>query len=75
MAAIITRWVMDRARYTEVAETLADIVSCYADRHGPDGWHMVADQWLQSPAFCGSGFRACYRLLHSRSEHYDPILA
>jgi hypothetical protein len=75
MAAVITRWVTDPDRYTEVAETLAYIVSSYADQHGPDGWRMIADQWLQSSAFGGGGFRACYRLLYSRSEHYDPSLA
>ena len=71
-AAIITRWLTDPARYTEVAGTLADIVSHYADQHGPDGWRVIVDQWLQSPAFGGSGFRVCYRLFYSRSEHYNP---
>jgi hypothetical protein len=68
-ATIITRWVTDPARYTEVAETLAGIVSCYADQHGRDGWHLVADHWLHSPTFGGSGFRTCYRLFYSRSQH------
>jgi len=72
MAAIITRWVTAPDRYTEVAETLASIVSGYADQHGPGGWRAIADQWLQSPTFGGSGFRACYRLFYSRSEHYSP---
>ena len=74
MADVVTRWVTNPGQYTEVAETLASIVSCYADQLGPDGWRAIADQWLQSPAFGGSGFAACYRLLYSRSEHYDPSL-
>lgn len=72
MAAIITRWVTAPDRYTEVAETLASIASGYADQHGPGGWRAIADQWLQSPTFGGSGLRACYRLFYSRSEHYHP---
>jgi hypothetical protein len=40
--------------------------------HGLDSWRAIADQWLQTPAFGGSGFRACYRLFYSRSEHYNP---
>jgi hypothetical protein len=62
-------------RYTDVAETLADIVSGYADHHESNGWRVIADQWLQSTTFGGAGFRACYRLLYSQSEHYDPFLA
>jgi hypothetical protein len=57
MAAIITRWVTAPDRYTEVAETLASIVSGYADQHGPGGWRAIADQWLQSPTFGGPGFK------------------
>jgi hypothetical protein len=73
MAAIISRWVTDPVRYTEVAETLADIVSYHADQYGADGWRAIADQWLQSSAIGRSGYRsACYRLFHSRSEHYNP---
>lgn len=75
IAAVITRWVTDPARYTEVAETLANIVSGYADRHGADGWRKIADQWLQPAAFPRAGFIVCYRLLYSRSEHYDSSWA
>jgi hypothetical protein len=75
MADVVTRWVTNPARYTEIAETLASIVSSYADQVGPAGWRVIADQWLQSPTFGDPGFTACYRLLYSRSEHYDPLLA
>lgn len=37
MAAIIWRWVTDPARYTEVAETLASVVSRYADEQARPG--------------------------------------
>ena len=56
-------------------KTLADIVSRYADQHGPDGSRMVADQWLKAITFDGFGFAACYRLLYLRSEYYGPFLA
>lgn len=74
MAAIISRWVTNPARYTEVAATLADIVSYHADQYAADGWSVIADQWLQSPAAIGnSGYKsACYRLFYSRSEHFNP---
>ena len=62
-------------RYTEVAETLASIVSSHADQHGADGWRAIADQWLQPQALSRADFATCYRLLYSRSEHYDPFLA
>lgn len=71
MAAVIMRWVTDPARYTEVAETLAWIVSRHADRHGADGWRKIADQWLQPSAFGGEDFRNCYGLFYSRSEHHN----
>ena len=35
----------DPTRFTEVAETLAWMVSSYAEEHG--GWKAIADQWLQ----------------------------
>lgn len=75
MAAIIWRWVTDPARFTELAETLAFVVSKYADdHHGADGWRQVADQWLQPGALDRENFSACYRLLYSQSEHYDGSL-
>jgi hypothetical protein len=42
MASVVTRWVTNPGRYTEVAETLAGIVSCYADQLGPGGWRVIA---------------------------------
>lgn len=71
MATIIMRWVTDPARYTEVAETLAWIVSQHADQHGADGWRRIADQWLQPSALIGEDFRNCYRLFYSRSERHN----
>ncbi len=51
LAEAFQRWVSDPQRYTEVAETLASIVSELCDsRHGADGWRAVADQWLSRPA-------------------------
>jgi hypothetical protein len=69
IAAIITGWVTNPERYTEVAETLACIVSRHADQYGLEGWRMIADRRLERPAF--EGFGACYRLFYSRSEHYN----
>lgn len=42
---MIVRWVTDPKRFTEVAATLAETVSSYADANG--GWKAIADQWLQ----------------------------
>jgi len=73
LAAIFRRWVTSPGRYTEVAETLASIVSRYADETaGPGGWRAVADQWLQPGALSAADGRDCYNLLYSRSEHHDP---
>lgn len=77
MAAILHRWVTDPARYTEVAETLAYLVSSYADgqtEYPHDGWRAVADQWLQPHSLARSDFSACYRLLYSTSSHFDAGL-
>jgi hypothetical protein len=73
MATVIRSWVANPDRYTEVPETLAHLVSSYADeKAGPDGWKTVADQWLQPGAQLASwAFPACYRLLYSTSAHYD----
>lgn len=75
MAAIIWQWVTSPDRYTELAETLAYVVSDHADeQHGPDGWARIADQWLQPGGPSREGFRACYGLLYSRSEHRQDSL-
>lgn len=70
MAAVLWRWVTDPDRYTEVAETLAGIVSRYCDGQG-EGWKAVADQWLQPGGLAQDDFSACYRLFYSHSEHFD----
>lgn len=75
MAAVIWRWVTDPARYTELAETLAAVVSRYADdRFGGDGWARIADQWLQPHSLARADFSQCYRLFYSLSEHLDTSL-
>ena len=73
MAGILHRWVSDPDRYTEVAETLASVVSAYCDTQ-PDGWRAVADQWLQPGALAQNNFSLCYRLFYSRSEHFDTAV-
>jgi hypothetical protein len=75
LAAIFTRWVTGPDRYTEVAETLASLVSGYADReHGADGWKRVADQWLQPGGLAQADFSAAYRWLYSQSQYFDSGL-
>jgi hypothetical protein len=75
MAAVILRWVTDPARFTEVAETLAAVVSSYADdTHGAAGWAKVADQWLQPGSLARDDFRTCYSLFYSLSAHFDTSL-
>lgn len=75
LAAMLTRWVTGPERYTEVAETLAAVVSRYADETADrDGWRAVADQWLQPGGLAHGTFVACYRLLYSLSEHFNPDL-
>lgn len=75
MAAILWRWVTDPDRYTEVAETLASVVSGYCDdTAGPDGWRQVADQWLQPDSLARESFSTCYRLFYSVSEHLNTGL-
>jgi len=76
MADMIYRWVTDPARFTEVAETLASVVSSYADeRAGADGWRQIADQWLQPGGLAQETFSVCYRLLYSLSAHFDTSLS
>ncbi|WP_018807350.1 hypothetical protein [Salinispora arenicola] len=75
LAEVIHRWVTDPRRYTEVAETLAAVVSHYADEHyGADGWAKIADQWLQPGSLATHDFLACYQLLYDRSEHLNTQL-
>ncbi|WP_018219195.1 hypothetical protein [Salinispora vitiensis] len=75
MAEIIRRWVSDPHRYTEVAETLADIVSQHADEHhGVHGWAEIADDRLQPGPAADENSYTCYKLLYSLSQHLDPAL-
>jgi hypothetical protein len=61
---VIYRWTTDQQRYTEVAETLAFVVSSYAD--GTErGWAAVADQWLQPGGLDQEGTYVTYSLLCS----------
>lgn len=76
MAAVIAAWTQETesGRYVEVAETLAAIVSRYADdTHGPDGWARIADQWQQPDArMPDKETPSLYRLFYSLSQHFDP---
>jgi hypothetical protein len=72
LAAIIRRWVTDPDRYTEVAETLAAVVSELADEQG--GWKTVADQWLQPGSLDQEGVRVSYGLLYSLGADFDPAV-
>lgn len=72
MTAMLLRWVTGPDRYTEVAGTLAYLVSSHADgQHGPEGWRKVADQWLQPGGLAKADIRACYGLFYSQSEYFD----
>jgi hypothetical protein len=70
MAEMFWRWVTDPHRFTEVAETLAAVVSSYCDEQ-ETGWKAVADQWLQPGGLAQADFSMCYRLFYSLSEHFD----
>lgn len=75
LADMLMRWVTGPDRYTEVAATLASVVSMYADRKaGAGGWKAVADQWLQPGAMDERNFRVCYRLFYSQSAHFRSEL-
>lgn len=89
IAGVIRRWVTDPARYTEVAATLAYLVSTYSDEtayggeedvrlvddpHGLLGWKTVADQWIQPDRLPSQDFVSCYRLLYSQSAHFNAGL-
>jgi hypothetical protein len=72
LARVLYRWVTNPGRYVEVAETLAVVVSGYCDATGgPEGWAVVADQWLQPGGMAQDDFSVCYRLLYSLSEHFN----
>lgn len=88
LAGILRRWVTDPDRYVEVAETLASVVSRYADQvayggedvriaDDPDavrGWATVADQWLMPGGLAQRDFATCYRLFYSASAHFNSSL-
>jgi hypothetical protein len=75
IATILYSWVTNPQRYTEVAETLASVVSRYCDgTAGPRGWQAAADQWLQPHGLAQETFSMCYRLFYSLSEHFDTSL-
>lgn len=74
IADIVDRWVRDPDRYTEVADTLAGVVSAYCDNaFGADGWNMVADQWLRPKSLDREGFESTYGLLYSQSRHFNAM--
>ena len=71
--AVVRVWTRSEDRYVEVAETLAALVSHWADeKHGQKGWRAIADQWLQPEARIPSDeLGPLYRLFYSRSAHYN----
>ncbi|MER7015332.1 hypothetical protein ABT324_28195 [Saccharopolyspora sp. NPDC000359] len=75
IAAVLRRWTNSPDRYTEVPETLAGVISVYADEHhGQDGWKRIADQWLQPAGLAKQTFTDCYHLLYNQSTHFNPDL-
>lgn len=73
IAAVLRVWTSSDDHYTEVPETLAALVSRFADEtHGADGWRAIADQWIQPSSLDRENFTGTYRLLYSMSEHFDP---
>ncbi|RJQ74211.1 hypothetical protein D5S17_23365 [Pseudonocardiaceae bacterium YIM PH 21723] len=72
IAAVLRQWTSSGDFYVEVAETLASVVSRYADeKYGADGWKAIADQWLQPGGLAKENFHYCYKLLYSTSEYMD----
>ena len=88
LAAIIRHWVLAEDRYVEVAETLAAVVSRYADARsealgagymadrigGTHPWKQVADQWLMPGGLAQEDFSSCYRLLYSLGKYFNSDL-
>jgi hypothetical protein len=72
LGRVILRWVTGPDRYTEVADTLACVVSSFAHEHG--GWRAVADQWLQPGGLARDDFTSTYRLLYSHAPDFNPGL-
>jgi hypothetical protein len=71
LVGVLRRWVTDPERYTELAETLAVVVSDYCDdTAGPSGWRIVADQWLQPGALAHDHYSRCHGLFYSVSAHF-----
>lgn len=88
LADILRCWVTGLDRYVEVAETLAAVVSRYADQvaYGGEtvrvaddpqsirGWATVADQWLMPGGLAQQDFSTCYGLFYSLSAHFNHHL-
>jgi len=66
---VLERWIDGPGPYTEVAASLAGIVSVLADEHGPQGWRAVADQWLQPGGMAVEDTALCRGLLYSASQY------
>jgi hypothetical protein len=60
---VLRRWIEGPGPNVELAETAAVCISTIADGAGPDGWRLVADQWLQAD------YESCHQLLYSQSQH------
>lgn len=75
IAEVLRRWTNSSDRYTEVADNLAVVVSSFVDEeYGPEGWSMIADQWLQPVSPARRDFEVCYGLLYARSTYRRDTL-
>lgn len=70
LAEMLRRWTGSPDLYVEVAETLSEVVSAYADdRHGSDGWYHIADQWLQPQSLATDNYERVSNLLYSKTRY------
>ncbi|MEU4712002.1 hypothetical protein AB0G00_36825 [Nocardia salmonicida] len=73
IATVLRAWTAPE-RGVPVAESLARIVSSYADEtHGPDSWLRIADQWLPLVSTRPSWGPECHRVLMVRSIYRTPL--
>ncbi|MGF0320747.1 hypothetical protein [Nocardia fluminea] len=72
-ATVLRAWTAPE-RGVPVAESLARIVSSYADEtHGPDSWRRIADQWMPLVSTRPSWGPNCHRVLMARSIYRTPL--
>ncbi|MGW5440442.1 hypothetical protein [Nocardia asteroides] len=69
IAAVLRAWTAP-SRRVPVADSLARIISAYADTtHGPGAWRHLADQWLPAESTRPSWGPDCHELLLAYSIH------